>query len=134
MDKILKNLKEKLEAKPPTDERIRLFINQHIELYCQNIPESHLVIKEVNNLPPEYREKVRVKSKQYYQLLLFSIESSFSSSVISQERLEVAAYSLLGMCNWIYRWYDPKGPINYKTLSKEIYNIFTGKFMSSSGG
>ena len=73
MDKILKDLKEKLEAKPPTEERIRLFINRHIELYCKNIPESRLVIREINNLPPEYWEMVRGKSKQYYQLLLFSI-------------------------------------------------------------
>ena len=28
------------------------------------------------------------------------------------------------MCNWIYSWYDPKGPINAERLSEIIMDIF----------
>ena len=36
----------------------------------------------------------------------------------------VAAYTLFGMMNWIYTWYDPAGPVGVEALADSICRLF----------
>jgi hypothetical protein len=38
--------------------------------------------------------------------------------------IAVEAHCLVGMCAWIYRWYDPKGALEPEDLSTKIFNTF----------
>jgi hypothetical protein len=40
----------------------------------------------------------------------------------------VAAYSLFGMMNWIYNWYDPAGALDSGHLADLLTRIFLGGF------
>jgi hypothetical protein len=39
----------------------------------------------------------------------------------SDLNVKVTAYAILGMCNWVYRWYNPHGTLS----AEEIADIFT---------
>ena len=42
--------------------------------------------------------------------------------------LTVATYSLFGMMNWIYNWYDPRGKLKVHDLSQHLTQLFLGGF------
>ena len=127
MTDLIDGLKEEIETIPP-EKRIGHFIRWHIDKLSVNMHQSKLTFHESKSLPPRYWKILRKKRKEYYRILVFAIESSREVGAIDQKRLTVAAYSLLGMINWILWWYNPKGPVSTRDLSKEIHEIFMGKF------
>ena len=42
-------------------------------------------------------------------------------------KANLVAYSLMGMCNWPYTWFDPHGKVTPEDLAEEIYRIFVGE-------
>ena len=127
MTDLIDGLKEEIETIPP-EERIGYFIRRHIDKLSSNMHQSKLTFHEAKSLPPKDWKILRKKKKEYYRILVSAIESSQEEGAIGRRRLTIAAYSLLGMINWILWWYNPKGPVSPHELSEEIHEIFMGKF------
>jgi len=126
MDLVLDLLKEDLEATPAT-ERVKFFVKRHIDLYKNNTHEAYVILHEIKNLSPQYWEVTRKKMQKYHKLLLFAIEGLDGWADVNQETKKISAYTLLGMCNWIYWWYDSEGGVSPEKLSDIIVKIFEGK-------
>jgi hypothetical protein len=45
----------------------------------------------------------------------------------------VAAFGILGMCNWISRWYNPKKRIGVRELIDSYSNLALGGIQASGG-
>ena len=52
-----------------------------------------------------------IKSQPFYRRYLFASAVLFT-------------FLLFGMCNWIYSWYHPRGPVSPEELSAIIYDLF----------
>ena len=126
-DMMLDNLEEELESMPSPEEKIHYFIRRHINQYCEDVDGARVVLHETNNLPAKYWTAIREKTKKYTFILGNNIKEYLKSDKVSSDRVRVLTYTLLGMCNWIYWWYDPKGPMKPEELAEEISNTFFGK-------
>jgi AcrR family transcriptional regulator len=129
MDQTLVNLRAKLTTNNSPQHKIRTFVHHHIGHYRDNFNESRLILHEHENLPPHYLEIIKNKEREYTGLLVKAIEEILGTGHPSQRRAKIVAYSLIGMCNWPYIWYDPNGPISPEELAEEICRIFLGEFM-----
>ena len=127
MEILIDGLEKELETISSPEEKIRYFIRRHIKQYCDNVYSSRVVLHETNNLPAQYWKIIRKKSKKYTFILGDILKEYFKSDKAVSERLRVITYILLGMCNLIYWWYDPKGPVKPDDLAEEIFTIFIGK-------
>lgn len=125
-DRMLDNLEEKLATISSPEEKIRYFISRHIGQYCDNVYSSRVVLHETNNLPAEYWTVIRKKAKKYTFILRNIIKEYIGGKKVNSDRLRIITYTLLGMCNWIYWWYDPKGEVKADELAEEIYKVFIG--------
>ena len=122
----LEKQKTKLKVASTSREKIWIFIQQHISHYCDNMHESRLILHESHNLPKNYWKIIRDKQSEYFHLLKSIVEDLFNNRDINAEEVKIITWSLLGMCNWPYQWYEPKGPISPEELAEEIYRIFIG--------
>jgi hypothetical protein len=60
--------------------------------------------------------------KHYQRLLATLLEQGIATGEIRSDLdVKVAGYAILGMCNWVYRWYNPHG----KLSAEEVAKIFT---------
>ena len=41
----------------------------------------------------------------------------------------IATYTLFGMMNWIYNWYDPLGDLSVEVLSQSMCRLFLGGYV-----
>jgi len=126
-DMMLDKLEEELGTLSSPEEKIRYFIRRHIGQYCDNVYSSRVILHETNNLPAKYWTVIRKKAKKYTSILENSIKEYLKSDKVGSDKLRVITYVLLGMCNLIYWWYDPKGPVKPDDLAEVIFTIFTGK-------
>jgi hypothetical protein len=63
-------------------------------------------------------------------LTILGVLSSYLGQGVDKESLAVLTFNLLGMCNWIYSWYNPKGAIGPEQLSQMIFDTFTRELQS----
>jgi hypothetical protein len=128
MDIVLKDLNEDLDKVENGPEKLKKLISRHVELYTEHMYEAKTLINEAHNLPSKFRREIIVKEREYLRTA-FGVVSDYLTLLcsVSMEKSQVTAitFSLLGMCNWIYSWYDPRGPITAQELSEIIYRIFT---------
>jgi hypothetical protein len=58
--------------------------------------------------------------------ILAGIEETYGPAHANRR---VAAYSLFGMMNWIYNWYDPLGDLGVELLAQNVGRIFLGGYV-----
>jgi AcrR family transcriptional regulator len=127
LDSILQNTQEHLQKVENPTERLRVIILEHVRTYCDHPYLAKTLLNEAFNLPSTKLRKIKIKEREYYKLIFQSI-SSYSQDKIDKDEVTALTFTLLGMCNWIYAWYNPKGRLAPEQLSHLIFGIFTGLF------
>jgi hypothetical protein len=83
-----------------------------------------VLLKEANNLPSKDLKMIKEKEQRYYRAVEAIVKEHLEPHA-GKDVLTAVTFSLLGMCNWIYSWYDPKGGVDPGQLSEIIMTIFT---------
>lgn len=106
---LLNGLREKLHDVEDPREQLRIMIRNHTSYFVANMAALKACSHELDSLSgPAYDETLAIR-RQYYELTRGIIDRIFDTFA-PQSPLDrhVAAMSLFGTLNWMYRWYDPK--------------------------
>jgi AcrR family transcriptional regulator len=131
-DRLLEGLEEELARIDDGFSKIRFIVYRHIDLSVQYRDEAKALINAKYSLPRKYFKVVTGQEKKYYELVT-RVLSDLLGDRINQGELTALTFSLFGMCNWIYTWYNPKGSVSPEHLSEIIFETFTkgmGRYLS----
>lgn len=123
MDTIMDGLEDDLNAIPEPLDKIRYFIRRHIRFYCDHTSLAKTLMHDAHCLPGNYFKLIAKKEQIYFQIVASALAKIFEGN-ISKDRLTVLTFTLFGMCNWIYVWYNPKGPITPQGLADIVTDTF----------
>ncbi len=125
MDTVLKDLESQLQDLRGSAPKIKFIIERHIDLYANYIAQAKTLLHDAHCLSPKHFNAINVKERKYYRIVMDVLSEFFEGSVkMKREELKAMAFLLFGMCNWTYHWYDPKGPIKPKELSRITWMVF----------
>jgi AcrR family transcriptional regulator len=120
----LENLEKSLRRIETTRKKIKYIIFRHIEHYTTHVFSAKTLLHEANNLPLRYFREVRALERRYYDIVA-GVLSGLPSARRRKDVVTALTFTLFGMLNWIYSWYNPRGGITPRDLSQLIYEIFT---------
>jgi TetR/AcrR family transcriptional regulator, cholesterol catabolism regulator len=123
VDLDLANLEKSLSAIDGSVEKIRFIIFRHIEHYTTHECAAKTLLNEAYCLPPKYFGQVKSREKHYFGIVA-GVLSEYLGSRADKTTVTALTFSLFGMMNWIYSWYDPRKPLTPKELSNLIFEIF----------
>ena len=109
------------EATTPA-ERVTRFIEHHVGFFTSHMSEMKVLSHEARSLTGSRLDKITRLKRRYVDLLAGLIAELDAGE--SRRDPRVAAYALFGMMNWIYTWYDPKGPVSPDTLAEYFAQLF----------
>jgi TetR/AcrR family transcriptional regulator, cholesterol catabolism regulator len=115
------------EIESPTN-RVKFLVSRHVKLYVNNIYESRLMFHDMHLLPDNLFKIMIKKSREYRKIWTETVLTLCQGSGFSDTQITLATLSLLGMSNWIYLWYNPRGPIDEEQLVDHICDVFLGRF------
>ena len=125
---ILEQLKARLEDVTDPEQRIRIFILNHLEYFVSNRPGLRVLAHEDESLKNGMGSEIAGIKREYYRICLGLMDD------LRRERgadfnTRTAVMSVFGMINWIYTWYKPRIDGNAEALAEQMGNIVLNGIM-----
>ncbi len=113
LENIFRNTDKIAGKELPPDRKLRLIIQNHIKgIIIQSISMFSVFFTEENQLPEKEFRKIRREKRKYTRIVEEIIEEGISQGLFRKSDPKLQAFALIGMCNWVYKWYKP-GPDSY---------------------
>jgi TetR/AcrR family transcriptional regulator, cholesterol catabolism regulator len=119
---ILERLKRRLEGVTDAEERIRIFIGNHLEYFLANQKAMKVLSHEDEVLKNGYGAEIATIKREYVRICEGLMEEWKRTRGVEFSS-RTAALSLFGMMNWIYTWYRPRDG-GAAELAREMGDIF----------
>ena len=126
-EQLLENLRQLLAGVADPHRRLRLLIENHLRFFVANMREMKVLSHEADTLSGEAREQVDAMKREYAGIAK-GIMAELTGDQPAVD-LRVATYSLFGMMNWIYNWYDPLGDLDVRLLGQNMCRLFLGGYV-----
>jgi TetR/AcrR family transcriptional regulator, cholesterol catabolism regulator len=120
---IIDSLRRKLENSPDAEERIRIFIANHLEYFLANKEAMKVLTHEDDTLKNGRGAEIAAIKRHYYHVCLDLLEDLRRAKGL-QFSGRLAVLSLFGMINWIYTWHNPRVDANASALAAQMGDIF----------
>ena len=102
-------------------EKLRQAVAFQVASVTSEQPLARIFFREEANVPRDTAELVAATQRKADRLLEKEIEKGIRSGEIINENPRLLMHAFVGMCNWLYRWYQPGGPVT----PEEIVQVFT---------
>lgn len=123
MDLILEGLEKELKEPMDSLSRVRQLISYQINFYVKNMSIGKILFHEAYLLPPKYRKIVFDKERRYRQMVA-DVLSDFLDRRITKDESTALTFTLIGMCNWPYSWYNPRKSLTVSQLVDIVSELF----------
>lgn len=109
----------------PVEEKIRLGIQHHLSSFDQYIAEYAVMLHEKTDLLPSSLERKIKKKFKYYTTLWDKMINEAISDKVIQPGLDskILMWAILGMCNWVYKWYSREGRLSTSEIGEIFYQV-----------
>src|SRR5437868_5993511 len=120
---IVERLRDRLNGISDPEQRVRIFIQNHLEYFLANQKAMKVLSHEDDVLKNSYGSEIAAIKREYYRICI---------ELLDQLKLErglefssrIAVLSLFGMMNWIYKWYNQRADGNAESLAQDMAEIF----------
>lgn len=126
---IVQQLRERLEGVKDPEQRIRIFIQNHLEYFLAHQKAMKVLSHEDEVLQNGLGAEVRAIKREYYRICVGLVDDlrrqkglELTGAAKGSER--IAVLSLFGMINWIYTWHNPRTDGDAKALARQMGDIF----------
>jgi AcrR family transcriptional regulator len=119
---ILDTLKVRLGGVTDPEQRIRIFILNHLEYFVSNQQGLKVLSHEDESLKNGLNSEIAGIKREYYRICLGLMEDMRREHGLDFNT-RTAVMSLFGMINWIYTWYNPRLDGNAETLAQRMGDI-----------
>jgi len=123
VDLDLENLEDSLAGIGDPVEKIRFIVFRHIKHYATHEYGAKTLLNEAYCLPSKYYKLVKERERQYLRLVT-QVLSEYLGPKAKKDLVTALAFTLFGMMNWIYSWYDPRKSLTPDELSNLVFEIF----------
>jgi len=128
---IIERLQERLEEASDPQQRIRIFIENHLEYFLANKEAMKVLTHEDETLKNGRGAEIRAIKREYYKICLELLEDLRRAKGL-QFSPRLAVLGLFGMINWIYTWHNPRVDADAKALAAEMGDLFLGGVLKQS--
>jgi TetR/AcrR family transcriptional regulator, cholesterol catabolism regulator len=120
---IVERLRERLQGVHDPEQRVRIFIQNHLEYFLANQKAVKVLSHEDDVLKNGYGSEIAAIKREYYRICLELVDELKRAQGLEFSS-RIAVLSLFGMMNWIYTWHNPRVDADTGELAREMGDIF----------
>lgn len=102
---------------------LRHRVLRHAHLILTHPLQFRVVERNEDNLPPEQRKLAEQSRRAVLEQFRQAIELGIERGQFRVMDAKVAAFSIIGMCNWTAWWFAPSGPRRAEEIAEQIADM-----------
>ena len=125
LEQLLNEARQISEKDATPEEKIDQFIKRHLKLIAENIDLFTVSLRETNeiNMKSYWPEIVDLRDR-YENILRGILKQGQEEKTFKDYEEKIIGFSLLGMSNWLIRWYQPKSDKDIEYIAHIWSDIF----------
>src|SRR5271154_7212663 len=120
---IVRRLKVRLEGVDDPEQRIRIFVLNHLEYFLANQAAMKVLSHEAEVLKNGFASELAAIKREYYRICVGLLDDLKRDRGL-QFSTRIAVLSLFGMMNWIYTWHNPRVDADAASIAGEMGDVF----------
>jgi len=130
---IVERLRGRLDEVSDPQQRIRVFILNHLEYFLANQKSMKVLSHEADVLKNGFGAQIAAIKRQYYRICVELLDD-FKLAKKLDFSSRTAVLSLFGMMNWIYTWYNSRIDADAQELASGMGDIFLRGISAANKG
>lgn len=111
------------KADLPAAERLRLAMAAHVVELIRDLDNVACFVEEGRFLEPRYLDAHLASRDEYERGFRNILRDGVDSGEFRPVSVELASLALLGMCNWVARWYRPDGRLDARRIGADFGDL-----------
>lgn len=133
-EKIFERVHEISAMDVPADEKLRLILRNHIKnITIKNAALFSVFFAEENQLPEADFQRIRAEKRRYSRVIEDIIQEGIAQGIFTSTNPRLQTNAILGMCNWVYKWYRPDGsPYTPDQIADHFIRLLEAGYLPAS--
>ncbi len=106
-----------------TSDRLRFIIANNARLVTRGQGAITILVDEITALTPAQNRKITRRKRAYFVSLRNTLNQLKAEGKLQDVDTTAATFSLLGMINWLSRWYRQDGSLSEEQAAEQIVKI-----------
>ena len=122
--RIYERMTEIADSDRPAAEKLRRAILAHLEAFDRHYPHLFVYLHEREEMKRRFREQFKLSPKHYERCWQQILREGVKSGEFRTDfDVHVVSYGLLGMLNWLYKWYEPGGRLSVREVADQFSTL-----------
>ncbi|MFQ5521690.1 MAG: TetR/AcrR family transcriptional regulator [Candidatus Methylomirabilia bacterium] len=105
------------------EEKLRRVVRQHVRLVLSNRSFLTVFFSEEANLPPRIARALARQKDRYDRGVEAIVRAGIRKGTFRPVEPRLVVYGLLGMMNWLYKWYRPGGRWGADEIARSFLSV-----------
>lgn len=116
-------------------EKLSEIVRRHTNMMLQQRELFTIFLRERVELEPVHAKRLAELEERYYRKIRSVLEAAERSGEIRAVSPQLVALGVIGMTNWVLRWYKPNGPLGMAEIAAGLMDIVqNGVFKAPADG
>jgi AcrR family transcriptional regulator len=132
-EELIARAKRATRAEHDPVDRFYAFIESHLAYFAEHPDVMRVLVQEAGTLPADRRTSVRALKTEYFEMARELVQvlaglgcgghGSHALHDAGDAEIDRVAYSVFGMLNWTYGWYEPERHGSPQELARTIHRV-----------
>jgi AcrR family transcriptional regulator len=104
----------------PANDTLRRIVHYQVELLAEHLPFLTVFFSEESGLPAPMAARAQRAKREYDEAIERVVREGVDAGLLRDLPPRLVVFGLLGMCNWLHKWYRPDG----RRSAAEIADVF----------
>ena len=100
--------------------RLHEMVKAYVHAVTENLDAVGLYLREWRALPAPELARLRARRRSMRALFEDVLTEGIRKREFAQADAKISALAILGMCNWLFEWYRPRGRMKPDALANEL--------------
>ncbi|MDA8194482.1 MAG: TetR/AcrR family transcriptional regulator [Thermaerobacter sp.] len=103
--------------------KLRHIVTNYIAMIVEYREMLEIYFTEKKELSSEQQEAITAREREFMHVIRDVYQEGIAAGIFVDVNARVVTNVILGMCGWIYRWYDPARSISPEQLPEMVLKI-----------
>jgi TetR/AcrR family transcriptional regulator, cholesterol catabolism regulator len=126
IERFIRELASILATGLAPEDKLRRVVREHVRFVIENRSFLAVFFSEEANLPPRFARLLVAQKNRYDKGVESIITAGVQGGVFRELPPRLVVFGILGMLNWLYKWYNPTGRWGAEEISAAFLSLLEG--------